>query len=114
MMCIMFSPSAELGMTILLRTAIAEIARFEGAVLVFGNGTVLLKLMLFATLREITRLTAVAVETVIEVAEVLGMTIGDVAWVGATCAVAARGGFAGRGATTRHCLRIVAVCVEAR
>ena len=54
-----------------------------------------------------------AVETVIEVAEVLGMTIRDVARVGATCAVAARGGFTGRSTATGEFLRTVAVRVEA-
>ena len=54
MMGVMFFSysSAELWMTILLRTAIAEVARFEGAVLIFGSRTVVLELVVFATLWE--------------------------------------------------------------
>ena len=109
----MFSSPAELYMTVLLGTAIAEIARFERAMLVFGSGTVVLELVVFATLRELACFAAAAVETVIEVAEVLRITIGDVAWIGATCAVTTRDGFAGRRAATRHFLHVVAVRVEA-
>ena len=52
MMGVVFSSPTELWMTILLRTAIAEIARLEGAMLLFGGRTVVLELVVFATLWE--------------------------------------------------------------